>query len=289
MATGSSYSQLAFSFRLGLSTVSNLLIETMSAIWKNLQPIHMPVPSEQDFINISEQFYTNWGFPHVIGAIDGRHIRIKKPPNSGSLYYNYKKFFSIVLQAVVDASNKYIIIDVGGYGHQSDGGKFQSSFLYRALLQKKIKIPSPNTSQNCETPLPFYFIADGAYPLLENLMKPYRINNSTERKNLFNKRLSRARAVVECAFGITCQKWGIFYTTIQSSPEVVSLVVQATCVLHNILIDLERNQTTVRPKEIHIDEALVPGSDDEGSYHVLEKGKAEEIRKEIIKYFLSNI
>lgn len=191
----------------------------------------MPVPTEQDFLKISENFYKDWGFPHVIGAIDGRHIRIRKPPNSGSLYYNYKKFHSIVLQAVVDASNRFIIIDVGGYGHQSDGGIFQSSFLNSALLQKKIKIPTASTSQNCVTPLPFFFIADGAYPLMENVMKPFRINNTTEGKNIFNKRLSRARAVVECAFGISCQKWRIFYTTIPSSPEVVCLIVRATCIL----------------------------------------------------------
>jgi len=39
----------------------------------------------------------------MLGALDGKHIRVQKPWNSGSFFYNYKQFFSVVLMAVVDA------------------------------------------------------------------------------------------------------------------------------------------------------------------------------------------
>ncbi|XP_016843940.2 uncharacterized protein LOC107981799 [Nasonia vitripennis] len=158
LATGSSYTHLAFSFRMGVSTVCTVIEETMTVIWNKLQPIHMPIPTAYDFGKIADRFYNKWDFPHCVGAIDGRHIRIKKPANSGSLYYNYKKFFSIVLQAAVDADYRFITIDVGGYGHQSEGGTFKESKLYKALAKKILKIPEEDELPNSNTILPYCFV-----------------------------------------------------------------------------------------------------------------------------------
>jgi hypothetical protein len=52
-------------------------------------------------------------FPNCLGAINVRlHVQIRKPKNSGSLFYNYKNFFLIVLLAIIDANYKLIYIDV---------------------------------------------------------------------------------------------------------------------------------------------------------------------------------
>ena len=61
-----------------------------------------------------------------IGALDGEHITIRPPANSGSYYYNYKNAFSIVLMALVNASYRFIYVDIGCNGHISDGGIFKN-------------------------------------------------------------------------------------------------------------------------------------------------------------------
>lgn len=66
-------------------------------------------------------------------AIDGKHFRIKCLPNTGSTYFNYKGYFSIVLMACVDADGLFTTIDVGEVGRNSDGALFRTSNLGRAL------------------------------------------------------------------------------------------------------------------------------------------------------------
>lgn len=63
--------------------------------------------------HVAKGFYSLWDFPNCGGAIDGMHVAIMKPPNSGSYFYNYKGYLTIVLLATVDANLEFIYADVG--------------------------------------------------------------------------------------------------------------------------------------------------------------------------------
>ena len=82
LATGESFLMLYVRFRRGVSTIASAVYEVCDAIYSVLQPIYMVPPTEDDWRQIEHRFRTRWNYPNCVGAIDGKHILIKKPPNS---------------------------------------------------------------------------------------------------------------------------------------------------------------------------------------------------------------
>lgn len=88
-------------YRVSPASVSAILRETMLAIIKNLESTYLPSPDASMWAASEKVFREKWNFPFCVGAIDGKHVRIKAPWNTGSFHHNYKKFFSVVMLAVV--------------------------------------------------------------------------------------------------------------------------------------------------------------------------------------------
>jgi len=121
LASGDSQVSLAFQFRVGDKSVSRIVSETSLAIWKVLQPIYVSPPTKaSEWRRIAIDFEDLWQLPHVVGAIDGKHIAMEAPSRSGSLFFNHKGFFSHVLMAVCDARYGFSLVDVGQYGSSND-------------------------------------------------------------------------------------------------------------------------------------------------------------------------
>ncbi|KAJ8910966.1 hypothetical protein NQ315_003659 [Exocentrus adspersus] len=238
LVTGTTYKHLGHEFRIGYSTVSEIVKETCVIIWETLQEDYMPFPNQQQWQQIIEEYTTLWNFPNCFGAIDGKHCQIKCPPNSGTTHFNYLKYYSLGLQAVADANKKFITIEVGSKGSESDGGVFQSSTLYNLLETNRLNVPPDQALPNSNIVLPNVMIGDEAYPLKTYLMRPYpRPRNGVldEGKQLFNDRLSRARKCIENAFGILYQKFRIFDTSILLKQSTAINVIKCACILHNFI------------------------------------------------------
>ncbi|XP_060855835.1 uncharacterized protein LOC132933587 [Metopolophium dirhodum] len=116
LATGESLRSLSFAFRISHCYLSNIIKNTLNILKIKLVPLFLKNAHTIDFKQAATEFAYKWNFPNCIAAIDGKHIRIRSPGNSGSLFHNYKDFFSIVLLAMVDANYKFIAVDVGSFG-----------------------------------------------------------------------------------------------------------------------------------------------------------------------------
>ncbi|XP_055535890.1 uncharacterized protein LOC129724763 [Wyeomyia smithii] len=196
-------------------------------------PEVMPTPTKEKWRKIANDFETQWNFPNCVAAIDGKHVTINKPANSGSKYFNYKKTYSVVLLALVDAHGNFIAVDVGSFGKESDGGIFASSNMGKRFQNGTFAMPEdaplPGTNQSA----PFVVVGDEAFPLKTYLMRPYPGQNLDDAKRIFNYRLSRARRVSENAFGMLAAWCRMYCRTIHANPENIDYLIFSSCVLHN--------------------------------------------------------
>lgn len=172
-------------------------------------------------------------FPNCIGAIDGKHIRLIQPAHTGSLYYNYKSFFSTVLLAICDANYSFLYVDVGAYGKSSDAAVFHNSSLYKKLVENTLDIPEAKPISGTDMCMPHVIVGDEAFGIMDHLMRPYSGRHLTYMKKIFNYRLSRARRYIECTFGILANKWRIFHKPLNVNFTFAEDIIKACCILHN--------------------------------------------------------
>lgn len=247
--------------------------------------------TEEEWLNIVKDFELMWNFPHCLGAIDGKHINIRAPNNSGSTYFNYKGVHSIVLMAVVDANYNFMYCDVGCQGRISDGGVFGNTILNSMNVRG---IPRENALPGRSCLTPYVFIGDNAFPMSENLMKPFlELGRKGSKVRIFNYRLSRARRMVESTFGILSAVFRCLRRPFHLQPKNVENIVLATTYLHNYL---RRNCVSYKSLELRysnninesVDSEIIQPAQIQSSiqFHSL-PSPAELVREEFAEYFCS--
>lgn len=195
---------------------------------------------EDEWKEVETDFRQRWNFDHAVGAVDGKHVAILKPPESGSSYYNYKKFFSKILFAVVNANYEFMYVHVGTNGSVSDATVLSNSRFYKKLVNDSLHLPLPSPLPGTQISVPYVFLGDSAFGLNKYIMKPYPLANISHEKRVFNYRLSRARRVVENSFGILASRFRVFRQAISLNVEKVDMIVLSCCVLHNFLMKRNR-------------------------------------------------
>ncbi|CAN7974563.1 unnamed protein product [Ixodes persulcatus] len=242
LATGESFTSLHYQYRMGVSTVREKVMNVCSALYLYLQPSCMKFPSSaEEWLQIAAGFEQRWEFPNCIGALDGKHIRITCPQESGSYYYNYKMYYSIVLMALVDADLKAISVHAGVNGRCNDATAFRSSSLFEKLADPSCNFPPPQPLPGRTKAVSHVIVADAAFQLSDRVMRPYgraqllKDDKNKKERRVYNVRHCTARHVVESFFGIMSSRFRVLLTTINTSPTNASLITLACCLLSNFI------------------------------------------------------
>lgn len=83
----------------------------------------------------------------------------------------------------------------------------------------------------------FNLVLDEAYQCTDQTLVPWKGVSLPFDKDAFNYWLSKQRQVIERAFGILVQRWGVFWRPLRTSMENVALIISVAIKLHNICID----------------------------------------------------
>ena len=222
LASGCDYGNLEDSFKIPKSTISSIVSETCEVIWKTLSKDFIKCPqTEAEWLEVADGFKVRLfgihelkmkvikhdlfffqqkcNYPFAVGALDGKHCTIQCFNNTGSLFYNYKGCFSVVLLGISDANLKFLYVNIGVPGSRNDASIWNSCDFKNALEKGDISFPKVPRGN-----IPFHLLGDDAFGMTKNLMKPFprSCSSLSKAEKVFNYRFSRGRRVVENAFGL---------------------------------------------------------------------------------------
>lgn len=283
MASGCTFVDLHYSYRVGISTARLIVKEVCQALWLVLQSECIPQPTKETWEVSAKGFESIANFPHCIGAVDGKHIRLVCPVGSGSMFFNYKEYYSIVLMAIADSSYRFTFVNIGSYGNDCDSSILKDTKLWKSIESGSHNLPEEMCLPGTESPkVPYFFVADAAFGLHKHLLRPYAGTHLTVEKRIFNYRLCRARRYIECAFGILSNKWRIFHRPLNVQPDFATDIVKACIVLHNYVRDRDGYVVEDTMSMTGLQNIQVPCNTRGGL-------KANNVRNILCKYFMSSV
>ena len=154
-ASRESFRLLEYQFRISKKAVSYIIEEVAVATIKILGKTYLNTPTITDeWLKISQKFKELWNSPNGICAVDGKHIILQQPKNSGSYYRNYKGTDSIILLAMVDPEYEFLFADVGMNGRNSNGGDWSQSLLKNGFETNILNFQNPMPLPGCKNSIP---------------------------------------------------------------------------------------------------------------------------------------
>lgn len=224
----------ANTFGIARCTVGQVVQEICTVLTKNLGPELIKFPQTKEEVSTATAaFLQRFGFPQVIGCVDGTHIPIKQPSENANDYFSYKQIYSINCQGICNAFGQFINVEVKWPGSLHNARVFANSEIQKLFSDGKLKLFYKELIPGEEC-VPQMLLGDPAYPLLPYVMKEYDHCSSNE-EIIFNQMLRGARNQIECAFGRLKARWRILLRPMDIPVRNLPNVIFACFVLHNFV------------------------------------------------------
>jgi hypothetical protein len=240
MATGDHCRVIGQQFSISNSSVTRITQEVAQRFRNVLSAHYVRFPYERDEKYLIASCWEEiGGFPGVIGAIDGTHISFHGAPavQNPAVYFDRKKNYSILAQAVVDNRGIFIDFDIGWPGSAHDARAFSESSFFRFMNDHIAAAREENPGDK------WYVLGDSAYPLSDWLMKPYPqlADDDTGPRLSFNIGHARQRVAVENAFGRLKQRWRQLFC-LEVTEVATAVLWTHTCMLLHNFCELRNDQ-----------------------------------------------
>jgi hypothetical protein len=261
---GGSYLDLSFGYNVPHNCVHFYAWQALLAIDSSTHPfidnIKSPIYATSEELEEMEEGFaklSQYNLSGTIAAGDGIVFKMIMPTNEEvdgdvTSYYTRKGYYAYGLQAFCDATCRFVMISSKLYSSTNDNTAYIVTQLSKDI--KAGRLPSK-----------YHVVMDEAYPCTEQEMSPWKGRNLPVHKDAFNYYLSLNRQVIERAFGLLVQRWGIFWRPLKLSMEHRGVAIRVACRLHNICIS-DIGCKRLRP----ISRLSVPGFSNDTDYSNME-------------------
>ncbi|CAL9238835.1 unnamed protein product, partial [Arabidopsis halleri] len=265
---------IAARYQRSLDTVKRKLDEVLSAILKFAADTLKP--GEGEFTRVSSVLRNDdryWPyFKDCIGALDGTHISVRPPTSNVEKYIGRKMEPTTNVLAICNFDMKFIYAYVGVPGRAHD------TKVLTYCAKNEDSFPHPPNGK--------YYLVDSGYPTRSGYLGPHRKvryhldqfvrgGPPTNTRELFNRKHSGLRSVIERTFGVWKAKWRILD---RKHPKYGVTkwvkIVTATMALHNFIRESHRDDYDFvrwqRTEEYHThgDEEEDDDDDDDLGEHI---------------------
>lgn len=203
----------------------------------------------------------------MLGCIDGTYIPIRTPAHKiKSTYINRHDGTSMTMQGICDSKRRFMDVFTGTPSKIHDARILKMSFIYQEIQHICGHV--------------WHILGDGAYPIQEWLMTPFRdYGNLSRKKRNYNYKLSATRVLIENAFGILKARFRQLGRTDFHSVDDTTKFIISCCVLHNLCINAddlwEENENDMENDHVEIVEA--PENERENVLRMLGENKRNTI------------
>ena len=225
MANTNSFREIGDKFNV-CEAAAHCTINTALEKVCEISPQYICWPDDGEKMNSVGVFNRKCRQNGVIGAIDGCHIRIQRPPERGIDYINRKTYYSVLLQGICNDEGRFIDIFTGIPGRVHDCRMLRCSDFFAHWQEKMGE---------------YKLLGDSAYDCQDFpfIIATKRGNNLSNDDIAKRELISKGRVIIENTFGRLKCRFRRLRDVQNVKLLIIVRVIIAACTLHNMCMDLD--------------------------------------------------